>query len=109
VGIAFCADTVCSSLLVGRFLPLVALAFSTLVSLVEPWTVALLHNISVLLGTWVECWFVTIVRLSPAASPLLQFELLTNGNCWGSVKNIQVNGAKHYPVYSTNYDKSGKK
>jgi hypothetical protein len=38
-----------------------------------------------------------------------QFELLANGGCWGSVKNIQVNGQKHFPVYSTNYDNSGKK
>jgi hypothetical protein len=40
---------------------------------------------------------------------VLQIELLANGNCWGSVSNLTVNGVKHYPVYSTNYDKTGKK
>jgi hypothetical protein len=39
----------------------------------------------------------------------LQFELLANGNCWGAVTNLKVNGAKHSPVYTTNYDSSGKK
>jgi hypothetical protein len=39
----------------------------------------------------------------------LQFELLANGNCWGNVVNLMVNGAKHYPVYTTNYDSTGKK
>jgi hypothetical protein len=39
----------------------------------------------------------------------LQFELLANGNCWGNVVNLMVNGQKHYPVYTTNYDSTGKK
>jgi hypothetical protein len=39
----------------------------------------------------------------------LQFELLANGDCWGSVANLMVNGQKHYPVYTTNYDSTGKK
>jgi hypothetical protein len=39
-----------------------------------------------------------------------QFELLAYGNCWGSVANLRINGALgHFPIYSTNYDSSGKK
>jgi hypothetical protein len=39
----------------------------------------------------------------------VQFELLANGECWGSVNNLMVNGQKHFPVYTTNYDSTGKK
>jgi hypothetical protein len=39
----------------------------------------------------------------------LQFELLANNNCWGSVTGLMVNGQKHYPAYTTNYDSKGKK
>jgi hypothetical protein len=40
----------------------------------------------------------------------VQFELLAYGNCWGAVTNLKINGASgKFPVYSTNYDSTGKK
>jgi hypothetical protein len=39
----------------------------------------------------------------------LQFELLAYSGCYGAITDLVVNGQRHYPIYSTNYDGSGKR